>query len=102
MSALDTLNPSGTTERRPELLTEREVAELFRVTRRTIHRWAVAGTLQPVRVRGITRYRSADVAALIDPENDASPVGEPGSVATSAAGAGDDGKVRGVDAQLTD
>ena len=49
------------------LLTEREVADVFRVTPRTIRRWAAGGTLDAIRVHGTTRYRADDVAALIDP-----------------------------------
>lgn len=57
------------------MLTEREVADLFRVTRRTVQRWAAAGTLEAIRVGGITRYRTHDVEALLGPLNDDAPGG---------------------------
>ena len=45
-------------------MTEAEVAAIFRVTPRTVRRWATQGYLTPVRVGGITRYRAAQVAGL--------------------------------------
>jgi excisionase family DNA binding protein len=75
---------------RRTLLTEREVAELFSVTPRTVRNWARAGELNRVRVGGTTRYRVDDIENLIYPVNDARPAGEPGAVTTSAGGDGRD------------
>jgi excisionase family DNA binding protein len=55
------------TDRR--LLTEREVAEVFTVSTRTVRRWATAGELTPVRIGGVTRYREDEVLDVIHPGN---------------------------------
>lgn len=48
------------------LLTRREVAELLRVTPRTIHTYERAGKLKPVRLSGrAVRYRRSEVEAFI-------------------------------------
>src|ERR1700730_11511487 len=57
------------TSEQSDLLTASEVAELFRVTPRTISRWANAGLLERVRVGGISRYPLAAVEELLHPEN---------------------------------
>lgn len=49
------------------LLTEEEVAQIFRVTVRTIRRWARTGWFDPVRIGGVTRYRRCDVELFTDP-----------------------------------
>jgi excisionase family DNA binding protein len=49
----------------PVLLTVKETARLFRVTRKTLERWEAAGILAPTRVGGIVRYRSQDIDALL-------------------------------------
>jgi excisionase family DNA binding protein len=48
-----------------DLLTSREVAELFRVSTETIYRWGRQGTLDPVTVGGTIRFRRTDVEALL-------------------------------------
>jgi len=57
-------SPTDRTDRPVSLMTEAEVAAIFRVTPRTVRRWATQGYLTPVRVGGITRYRAAQVAGL--------------------------------------
>jgi excisionase family DNA binding protein len=52
------------------LLTEREVADIFTVSTRTVRRWATAGELTPVRIGGVTRYREAEVLNVIEPINE--------------------------------
>jgi excisionase family DNA binding protein len=49
------------------LLTRKEVAELLRVSVRTVDRLTADGVLRPVRLRarGRVTFRSADVQALI-------------------------------------
>jgi len=47
------------------LLTDREVASILGVGRRTVHRWATGGLLPRVRIEGTTRFRSSDIRALI-------------------------------------
>jgi len=79
MAAIDTLNRSEWTT---SLLIEPEVAELFRVTPRTVQRWKVAGILNPIHVGGVTRYRATDVAALIDPPTSEAPAGNQGFAKT--------------------
>lgn len=50
------------------LLTPGEVAERFRVSPRTVGRWAKEGKLKPVRtLGGHRRYREADIRALLTP-----------------------------------
>jgi excisionase family DNA binding protein len=46
-------------------LTREQVAELFRVTPRTVQRWTKAGKLRSL--------RSSDVDKLLDPANDQTP-----------------------------
>lgn len=77
-------------DRSATLLTEREVAGVLRVSGRTVRRWACTGTLHAIEIGGVRRYRAADIAALINPENDARPPGKATSVTTSAVQATDD------------
>jgi excisionase family DNA binding protein len=63
----------GSSQRGRTLLTEQEVADVFRVTSRTVRRWATAGTLEAIRVGGVTRYRADAVTALVGPINDQEP-----------------------------
>ena len=51
----------------PELLTAGEVADLLRVHRQTISRWAADGTLQPANTPGRTlRFLREDIEAFLD------------------------------------
>ena len=53
------------------LLTPGEVAEIFRVTPKTVSHWADAGRLPCVRTPGgHHRFREADVQALLSEETD--------------------------------
>lgn len=54
------------TQHLPLLLTTRDVAELLRVSRRTIDYMAAKGTLPRVRVGGSVRFYRDDVVAIID------------------------------------
>lgn len=49
-----------------ELLTRQETADWLKVSTKTLHRWEQDGTLTPIRLGGVVRYREADVRALID------------------------------------
>jgi excisionase family DNA binding protein len=50
------------------LLTPAEVATLFRVTPKTVTRWAVAGKLSSIRtLGGHRRYRASDIRELFEP-----------------------------------
>jgi excisionase family DNA binding protein len=50
----------------PELLTPREVAELFRVDQKTVGRWARQGRLQTIwTLGGHRRFRTREVQALL-------------------------------------
>jgi excisionase family DNA binding protein len=58
----------------PALLTTPEVAELLRVSPRTVDRWAIEGRIPRVHVGArAVRYRVDDIAALIGPVNDHDP-----------------------------
>ena len=58
------------------LLTEREVADIFTVSPRTVRRWATAGELTAIRIGGVTRYREAEVLNVIAPINEEGPRGQ--------------------------
>jgi excisionase family DNA binding protein len=50
----------------PDLMKEREVAELLRVTRQTLSRWRAADQGPPfVQIEGSIRYRRADLEAWL-------------------------------------
>ena len=49
-----------------DLLTVDEVAEMLRVTARTVRTWTKAGTLRAVRIAGRVRYRRTTLEALIE------------------------------------
>jgi excisionase family DNA binding protein len=63
----------------PALLTTSEVAELLRVSPRTVDRWAIEGRLPRVQIARAVRYRADDIAALIDPTTNGAPAGNRGS-----------------------
>jgi DNA-binding transcriptional MerR regulator len=48
----------------PQLLRQREVAELFRCSSRTVRHWTRKGWLKPVHVGRSTFYHLADVQKL--------------------------------------
>jgi len=49
-----------------DLLTVAEVAEMLRVTERTVRAWTHAGTLHPVRIGGRVRFRRTTLEATLD------------------------------------
>jgi excisionase family DNA binding protein len=51
---------------RPDLLTVAEVADMLRVSERTVRTWTQAGTLRAVRIGGRVRYRLATLEALLE------------------------------------
>lgn len=59
-----TPEPSHKTDREPKFLTVAEVAERFRLTDETIHRWARNGRLPFVDVLGVKRFRREDIEAI--------------------------------------
>jgi excisionase family DNA binding protein len=85
VSPVDPIQPAVSPSDRMPLLTQGEVGEVLRVTRRTIRRWDAKGILRPIRVGGVTRYRADEITALIDPSNDASPPGLASPVTTADA-----------------
>ena len=49
------------------LLTRREAAALFRVSRRTIQNWQDSGKLRAIHInKRVCRYRSSDIQRLLD------------------------------------
>ena len=58
---LQTLTPPPAGDDDKELLTSKEVAELFSVTNKTLHVWNKSGFLPRIRIGGVVRYRRADV-----------------------------------------
>ena len=48
-----------------ELMSRRDVAQLFRCSPMTIIRWEEAGILTPVKLGKLVRYRRVDIAAYI-------------------------------------
>lgn len=48
-----------------QLMTRNETADLLKVTTKTLQRWERDGTLEPVRIGGVVRYRRADIEELI-------------------------------------
>ena len=46
-------------------LTRAEVADLFKVSTKTVDRWVKAGLITPVKIRGSVRFIAADVEALL-------------------------------------
>jgi len=61
------LNKTKTISELPELLTLREVSELFRVTTLTIKRWQKSKGLEPIRInsRGDRRYKKGQIIELL-------------------------------------
>lgn len=51
-----------------ELLTAEQVAKWLQVTTRTIRRMVASGTLRPVKIGGIVRFRKADIDGMIAPD----------------------------------
>ena len=49
-----------------ELLTIEEVADMLKVSKMTLSRWHLNGTLQKIEIGGKRRYRRADVEAAIE------------------------------------
>ncbi len=74
------------------LLPEREVANIFTVTPRTVRRWANAGELTAIRIGGVTRYRENEILnviagegmPLVLPQNEGRQVGNPDALQNSA------------------
>lgn len=54
-----------TSSQATELLTAGQVAQIFQVTKSTISRWGLNGTLRQVKVNGTVRYRRDDVDRLL-------------------------------------
>ena len=50
------------------LLSIREVIDILNVPRHTIHQWIEKGTLAPVRMAGVLRFRPEDIRALFERE----------------------------------
>jgi excisionase family DNA binding protein len=55
------------------LMTKAEAAAYMRVTPRTLDRWVKAGRLARYRVGSTTRFKRADLDALVKPDEPASP-----------------------------
>jgi excisionase family DNA binding protein len=57
------------------LFTVDEVAGIFRVTPRTVRRWAADGTIERIRIGGTARFTAHAVDSLIAVHNDHAPAG---------------------------
>ena len=49
-----------------ELLTIEEVADMLKVSKMTLSRWNINGTLPKIEIGGKRRYRRADVEAIVE------------------------------------
>ena len=49
-----------------ELLSIEEVADMLKVSKMTLSRWNLNGTLQKIEIGGKRRYRRADVEAIVE------------------------------------
>jgi excisionase family DNA binding protein len=87
MSVLDpprTVLPE--TRKVPALLTTPEVAEVLRVSPRTIDRWAAEGRLRRFHLApGSVRYRADDILALLDNDHEPAANGLVGKAGTTDA-----------------
>ena len=72
-------------DRAHPLLTEREVAGVFRVSGRTVRRWAASGILPAIQIGGVRRYSASHIEALIDPSKR---IGHAGGVADAKTDGG--------------
>ena len=64
-------NPSETTASHFDLLLASEVAQIFKVSPRTVTRWGQNGKLPPpVRVGGVTRWRRSDIELMLRGRSD--------------------------------
>ena len=65
------MNSARTTSRSDDLLLASEVADIFRVSVRTISRWGQSGYLPPpIRVGGIQRWRRSDIDRMLQEPSD--------------------------------
>lgn len=48
-----------------ELLSVKEMCELFKVSRVTIYNWTKSGYLSPIKLGATVRYRKSDIKKLI-------------------------------------
>jgi len=76
---------SSQIDRTGPLLTECEVAGVFRVSGRTVRRWAASGILPAIQIGGVRRYSADRIAALIDPSTS---IGHAGGVADAKTDGG--------------
>lgn len=49
-----------------KLYTIKEVMEIFRVSRQTVHRWSNNGILKPVKVIKGVRFKEKDIKKMLD------------------------------------
>ncbi len=66
------------------------MAWIFAVTPRTVRNWARTGTLNAVRVGGVTRYRADEIDRLIDSRNSGDPAANRAFAKSADAGDGHD------------
>jgi excisionase family DNA binding protein len=89
VSTSDLIESSLSSHQRTTLLTPSEVAELLRVTPRTVRRWAAEGHLERVRPGGrLSRYTLESVEAFLHPTTNEAPGGNRGLEKTADAGGG--------------
>lgn len=64
---IDPLNESDPLAGLPQLVSRKQIAEMFGITRASVKYWEKSGWIKPIRLAGprLVRYRRADIYALI-------------------------------------
>lgn len=68
---MNTTETATDPEPRHALMTAQEVADLFRVSSMTVHRWGRDGTLHPVTIGSTVRFNRIEVEALLTTDGSA-------------------------------
>ena len=66
---LNRFNPSSEKDSPKEIMTRKEVAELFSVSLVTIHDWANSGIIKPYKVGNRTYYKRSELISVMDLSN---------------------------------
>lgn len=66
---LNRFNPSSERDSPKEIMTRKEVAELFSVSLVTLHDWANSGIIKPYKVGNRTYYKRSELLSVMDLSN---------------------------------